>query len=224
MQTWLVFIATFFLWTSFHLFYHFTDVKFVMIIHFELHPFTLPKLPWIVTIHFIYLFKSMSVFFFSAKTNLPHFTGRLPKVCFISSLSCSLHPFCPNTVACWSDCFTFELLNIFVNIYIIQCRLFERFTSISPVYSPYPDILPEPVNLTYCVYNVSFTFKNISAFQSLNVADLLKTHITGVISHGHGDMRSFIDLNQFPHDPNLTMNIILKVLSKIAQENVGYNI
>ncbi|XP_071958009.1 uncharacterized protein [Antedon mediterranea] len=42
----------------------------------------------------------------------------------------------------------------------------------------------------------------------------LATHVTGVLVHGrHG--HCFIDLKQFPHDSNLTCNIILTVLSEI---------
>lgn len=39
----------------------------------------------------------------------------------------------------------------------------------------------------------------------------LKTHLTGVIMHGHGSS-GYLDYMQWPHDPNLTMNILLKAL------------
>ena len=39
----------------------------------------------------------------------------------------------------------------------------------------------------------------------------LKTHVTGVISHGHGSY-AYIDLLQWPHDPNLTINILVEHL------------
>ncbi|WAR30311.1 hypothetical protein MAR_032853, partial [Mya arenaria] len=55
--------------------------------------------------------------------------------------------------------------------------------------------------------------------KSLSAADLLKTHITGAICHGHGGMYSFLDINQFLHDPNLTIDIILRVLEKTATAN-----
>ncbi|WAR29243.1 hypothetical protein MAR_002811 [Mya arenaria] len=42
--------------------------------------------------------------------------------------------------------------------------------------------------------------------QSPKAADLLKTHITGAICHGHGEMYSLLDIYQFPHDPNLTID------------------
>ncbi|WAR29886.1 hypothetical protein MAR_003454, partial [Mya arenaria] len=56
--------------------------------------------------------------------------------------------------------------------------------------------------------------------KSLSAADLLKTHITGAICHGHGGMYSFLDINQFPHDPNLTIDVILRILEKTVTTNV----
>ncbi|XP_052787711.1 uncharacterized protein LOC128222654 isoform X2 [Mya arenaria] len=55
--------------------------------------------------------------------------------------------------------------------------------------------------------------------KSLSAADLLKTHITGAICHGHGGMYSFLDINQFPHDPNLTIDVILRILEKTVTTN-----
>ncbi|XP_060583861.1 uncharacterized protein LOC132740023 [Ruditapes philippinarum] len=57
--------------------------------------------------------------------------------------------------------------------------------------------------------------------KSINPVDLLKTHITGVISHGHGGFHTFTDFNQFPHDPNLTITVILKMLLNTAKVNDG---
>ena len=39
----------------------------------------------------------------------------------------------------------------------------------------------------------------------------LRTHLTGAIVHGHGS-EGFLDFLQYPHDPNLTINILLKIL------------
>ena len=39
----------------------------------------------------------------------------------------------------------------------------------------------------------------------------LHTHLTGVIVHGRGS-EGFLDFLQYPHDPNLTINILLKIL------------
>lgn len=61
----------------------------------------------------------------------------------------------------------------------------------------------------------------IFLFQIINPANLMKTHITGVLSHGHGMLSTFLDLMQYPHDPNLTMNIILKMLWKIVDLKVS---
>lgn len=41
----------------------------------------------------------------------------------------------------------------------------------------------------------------------------LRTHVTGVIVHGKGSF-TYCDILQWPHDPNLTMNILLHVLLK----------
>lgn len=57
--------------------------------------------------------------------------------------------------------------------------------------------------------------------QIVNAADLLKTHVTGVINHGHGGFRSFIDINEYPHDPNLTINMILETLKETANRYVS---
>lgn len=41
----------------------------------------------------------------------------------------------------------------------------------------------------------------------------LRTHITGVIVHGHG-CEGYLDFLQWPHDPNLTITVLMKVLEK----------
>ena len=41
----------------------------------------------------------------------------------------------------------------------------------------------------------------------------LHTHITGVIVHGHGS-EGYVDFLQWPHDPNLTINVLLRVLKE----------
>lgn len=38
----------------------------------------------------------------------------------------------------------------------------------------------------------------------------LRNHLTGVIVHGHGSW-AFLDFCQWPHDPNLTTNLLMKV-------------
>ena len=44
----------------------------------------------------------------------------------------------------------------------------------------------------------------------------LRTHLTGVIIHGHGAY-AFLDFLQWPHDPNLTCNILIKVNSSTIE-------
>ncbi|XP_053381316.1 uncharacterized protein LOC123543812 [Mercenaria mercenaria] len=52
----------------------------------------------------------------------------------------------------------------------------------------------------------------------INHADLLKTHVSGIVNHGQGKFSTYVDFNQYPHDPNLTINLILKTLKKVAEE------
>ena len=58
-------------------------------------------------------------------------------------------------------------------------------------------------------------------FQIVNPIDMLKTHITGVIDHGHNHFQTYVDVGQYPHDPNLTINIILRALQKAAEMGVS---
>lgn len=58
-------------------------------------------------------------------------------------------------------------------------------------------------------------------FQCMNGGDLLKTHLTGVIAHGQRRFWGFLDLLQYPHDSNMTINTIIRVLHQIAQSMVG---
>lgn len=46
---------------------------------------------------------------------------------------------------------------------------------------------------------------------------VLRTHITGVIVHGRRSY-AFVDLNLWPHDSNLTINVLLQVLEREARE------
>jgi len=45
----------------------------------------------------------------------------------------------------------------------------------------------------------------------------VKTHITGVLSHGHRKAFYIVDLHETPHDSNLTMTILGYVLNRIAK-------
>ncbi|XP_053391842.1 uncharacterized protein LOC128554598 [Mercenaria mercenaria] len=70
------------------------------------------------------------------------------------------------------------------------------------------------MNLPKNMNDVGSTSPIIELFGSINGADLLKTHITGVINHGHGGFHTYVDVNEYP---NLTINIILKTLKRTAQ-------
>ncbi|XP_052275699.1 uncharacterized protein LOC127875011 [Dreissena polymorpha] len=58
--------------------------------------------------------------------------------------------------------------------------------------------------------------------KNLHAVDLLHTHVTGVLSHGHGGFHAYVDINEYPHDPNLTINIILKELLRQARANNNF--
>lgn len=48
----------------------------------------------------------------------------------------------------------------------------------------------------------------------------LRTHVTGAIIHGHGSY-AYTDLLQWPHDPNLTMNILIEILLRRIMDYIG---
>lgn len=62
----------------------------------------------------------------------------------------------------------------------------------------------------------------VSLFQFINAGDLMKCHITGVLNHGEKKFHTFVDYNQYSHDPNLTVNVILKVLWWTASKKVSH--
>ena len=45
----------------------------------------------------------------------------------------------------------------------------------------------------------------------------LRTHFTGAIVHGKGS-EGYLDFLQYPHDPNLTMNVLLRILLRNFRE------
>ena len=57
----------------------------------------------------------------------------------------------------------------------------------------------------------------LKCLQAINPSDLLGTHITGVISHGQDLFWTYLDINQYPHDSNLNINVLLRVLAKLSR-------
>ena len=45
----------------------------------------------------------------------------------------------------------------------------------------------------------------------------MRTHVTGAISHGDGRIFSFIDLMRWPHDSNLTSNVLLQIFVELSE-------
>ena len=56
--------------------------------------------------------------------------------------------------------------------------------------------------------------KLLSQMKVFSSAWRLKTHLTGVMNHGR-EVIGYLDLMQWPHDSNLTINIILRVLLRM---------
>ena len=47
--------------------------------------------------------------------------------------------------------------------------------------------------------------------------DLLKTHVTGVLLHGQQESLTFVDICQYSHDSNLTINILMRTLAYVSK-------
>ena len=58
---------------------------------------------------------------------------------------------------------------------------------------------------------------NIFCFKDCDQTRLLQTHITGVLAHGKST-HAMIDMNQWPHDSNLTINCLLETLLEEASD------
>ena len=61
----------------------------------------------------------------------------------------------------------------------------------------------------------------LNFLHGIDPSALLKTHIQGVINHGKGDTSFFIDINEYAHDANLVMNILLKSINS-TRNRVSY--
>ncbi|XP_078695058.1 uncharacterized protein LOC144923998 [Branchiostoma floridae x Branchiostoma belcheri] len=48
--------------------------------------------------------------------------------------------------------------------------------------------------------------------------DLMKVHVSGIISHGHGIKATFTDVFEYNHDSNLTINLLLKMLYRLSKQ------
>ncbi|WAR04394.1 hypothetical protein MAR_019763 [Mya arenaria] len=48
--------------------------------------------------------------------------------------------------------------------------------------------------------------------KGIDPVGFIKTHISGVINHGKDKFTTYIDINEYPHDANLVMNILLRVI------------
>lgn len=56
--------------------------------------------------------------------------------------------------------------------------------------------------------------------QAMNPTDMIATHITGLISHGHHQFVTFLDMKEYKHDSNMVMNLLLKTMFKISGDMV----
>ncbi|WAR14225.1 hypothetical protein MAR_004330 [Mya arenaria] len=48
--------------------------------------------------------------------------------------------------------------------------------------------------------------------KGIDLVGFIKTHISGVINHGKDKFTTYIDINEYTHDANLVMNILLRVI------------
>ena len=54
----------------------------------------------------------------------------------------------------------------------------------------------------------------LNVMKAFSSAWRLKTHLTGVLNHGRETI-GYFDLHQWPHDSNLTINILLRALTRM---------
>jgi hypothetical protein len=64
--------------------------------------------------------------------------------------------------------------------------------------------------------------KLINVMKAYSSAWRLKTHLTGVLNHGR-EAIGYFDLHQWPHDSNLTINILLRALLRMDNIPVSAN-
>lgn len=57
----------------------------------------------------------------------------------------------------------------------------------------------------------------------LDMANLLSTHIQGVINHGLDKFTKYVDINEYAHDSNMVMNTVLKELYSASLQMVNLN-
>ena len=54
------------------------------------------------------------------------------------------------------------------------------------------------------------------------MGEMVKTHVQGVLIHNHSEVDAYVDLCEYPHDCNLTINTMMRSLHKIANKGVMY--
>ena len=59
-------------------------------------------------------------------------------------------------------------------------------------------------------------------FQALSSGDLLGTHITGIINHSAQKLLTFLDINEYCHDSNLVVNLLLVAIKEYCVSQVGH--
>lgn len=73
----------------------------------------------------------------------------------------------------------------------------------------------DPTMMSIIIDGMDQSATNLPYFKKIGKSTVnlwhLRTHLTGAIIHGHGS-EGFLDFQQYPHDPNLTMNILLRLL------------
>lgn len=120
------------------------------------------------------------------------------------------------------------------NIFLIMHRIEDPFFEIMPTITRFDQnhqkkmctcffhILSSIVLiLQYATVHLFSFLLLLESLQAVNAADQLKTHISGVIAHGQNEFYTFLDVGQYPHDSNLTINIIIMVLFRLKDKMVS---
>ncbi|KXJ07141.1 hypothetical protein AC249_AIPGENE5999 [Exaiptasia diaphana] len=60
---------------------------------------------------------------------------------------------------------------------------------------------------------------HVTTISKAEESHYLKSHVTGAISHGHRRVFSFVDLLQWKHDTNFTLNVLLRIFQSLTKDN-----
>ena len=73
-----------------------------------------------------------------------------------------------------------------------------------------------------CVVPKNVVILHMNLFQGVDPNSFLRTHIQGIINHGCRVFKCHVDINEYSHDSNLVLNILLKAIHE-TQTKVCYD-